>query len=340
MDNIERINEIRNKAVASVRNYAKPRIFAAFIQILISIMCIVGIQMLAMNFNFDALKQYTFWIKTGFTTVGIFLLYRAVINARFDKTASRQSVIDKKNKYNALNNQKGLDLKEYLIEYNQETKINTYIASYNRRIFKLENKIMRSRSEKRIEALSNKVEILKKFISQEYIMANIDKIKIKYYKVYFSDFSDEKVFKNFEIQTRETYSKEFNKASFNKMWTYVLSSALLMVSVFDFGTYGITSFVTSIAGTVFMVVTRIATALMDADNLYDNTITKSIIDRTTILEQYFEWKKTQKPEIDLEQERQAIKAEYEAKAKSAIEKALKENRSINRSNFLESEKTN
>ena len=39
-----------------------------------------------------------------------------------------------------------------------------------------------------------------------------------------------------------------------------------------------------------MIIIRIATALQQADAIYDNEITKSMFDKTEVLKKYYEWK--------------------------------------------------
>ena len=51
------------------------------------------------------------------------------------------------------------------------------------------------------------------------------------------------------------------------------------------------SWTASIVLTIVMIIIRIATELQQADAIYDNEITKAMLDKTEVLEKYYEWKK-------------------------------------------------
>ena len=112
-DNLARLNDLideqTEKAAKIVNKYGRPKYIAALIEIVISSVAIVGIQIVSMGFDFTKLSSWQFWVKTASLTACIFLLFRAVINARFDKTASRKNVLEAKENYNSLNKDKGLD---------------------------------------------------------------------------------------------------------------------------------------------------------------------------------------------------------------------------------------
>jgi len=311
-DNLARLNalidEQTEKAAKIVNKYGRPKYIAALIEIVISSVAIVGIQIVSMGFDFSKLSSWQFWVKTASLTACIFLLFRAVINARFDKTASRKNVLEAKENYNSLNKDKGLDLKEFLNEFNLQTKINAYVGKINKRINRLERKKIKTYSAKKKMSLTAKINVLKEEIKKDRIKEIIEIIHVKYYMVWYDDFENvERVGGNGTYNTRgyQSYNKAFNKASFNKIWAYILCSAIMAVSVWTFGDTTTVTIIANIISSSIMIVTRVLTAYIQADRIYDSTITASYVCKTDILKQYYNWKnKRVEAELKAKQEEQ------------------------------------
>ena len=296
-DNIARINKLiddsTEKAAKVVSRYGKPRYIAAIVEIIISAMAIIGIQVVSMGFDFSKLTSWQFWVRTLALTACIFLLFRAVVNARYENTANRKEVIDKKEEYSSLSKRKDLDLKDYLVEFNLQTKINAYVGKINKRINRLERKRIKTYNAKKKITLRNKIDVLKNEITPYRIKEVIDIIHVKYYMVFYDDFENiEKVGGNGAILTRgyQAYNNSFNKASFNKIWAYILCSAILALSIWSFGDTSTITIIANVLSSLIMIVTRILTAFIEADRIYDSTITASYVCKIDILKQYFKWR--------------------------------------------------
>ena len=300
------INESTEQAAKVVNKYGKPKYIAAITEIVISAMAIVGIQVVTMGFDFTKLTSWQFWVRTLALTACIFLLFRAVVNARFDKTAARQNVLDVMDEYNSLNKDKDLDMKEYLEEFNLNTKIGVYVGKINKRINRLERKKIKTYSAKKKMSLTVKINILKEEIKPERIKEIIDIIRVKYYMVFYDDFQNvERVGGNGRILTRgnQAYSKSFNKASFNKIWAYILCSAILALSIWSFGDTSTITIIANVLSSLIMIVTRILTAFVEADRIYDSTITASYVCKIDILKSYFKWK-NERVEAEIQRKQQ------------------------------------
>lgn len=313
-DNIGRINALIddsvNKAAKMVSQYGKPKYIAALIEIVISSIAIIGIQIVAMGFDFSKLMTWQFWFKTLSLTACIFLLYRAVINARFEKTASRKNVVDVMNQYSDMTKYKDLDLKDFLVEFNLNTKINVYVGKINKRINRLERKRIRTYNAKKKTSLRNKIDVLRNEITPFRIKEIIDIVRVKYYMVFYDDFENiERVGGNGAILTRgsQAYNKAFNKASFNKMWVYILCSAAMAVSVWSFGDATTVQILANITSSLLMIVVRIATAFVEADRIYDSTITSAYVCKIDILKQYYKWKEERPKQVAKEPTKEEIK---------------------------------
>lgn len=302
------IDDSTEQAAKFVNTYGKPKYIAALLEIIVSAVAIVGIQVVSMGFNASKLAEWQFWVKTMALTGCIFLLFRAVVNARYDKTANRDSVKEKRDEYASLSKEKNLDMKEFLEEYNLKTKISVYVSKINKRINRLERKKIRTYSANKKMALTGKINVLKEEIKPERIEEIINIVRVKYYMVFYDDFENiERAGGNGSILTRgqQAYTKSFNKASFNKIWAYILCTAIMTISIWTFGDTSTITIVANVLSSLVMITTRIVTAFIEADRIYDSTITASYICKTEILKEYFEWRnKRVEEEIKAKQQEQ------------------------------------
>lgn len=296
---LNQIEEAKKVGMNSVKKYATPKKIWSVIEMVASIILIIGVNIITARFDFSKFGDAWFWVRIAATTLGIMLLFRAVVNSRYDSTAERENVVKARSEYNDLNVKRELDFKDFIKEYNLRTKIETYTALINAKILKLENKIIRltrkTISQRRKDAKIKKLEALindyKMQITTEYINEHIDIIHVKYYVVYVTDFNSEDSYGSGTIMTRDTYNKTFNRSSAKNMLMYLVSATMLGIGMFDPSSSAV-DIATSIIGSIVMIATRIATALMQAERIYDSTITKSLIDRATILKEYYRWQST------------------------------------------------
>lgn len=312
------IDDSTEKAAKVVNTYAKPKYIAAIIEIVISSIAIIGIQVVAMGFDFSKLAQPEFWARTLALTICIFLLYRAVINARYDKTASRDNVLEAKKEYDDLNKNKTLDLKDFLQEFNLNTKIGVYVGKINKRINRLERKKIKTYSAKKKMALTAKIDVLKQEIKPDRVREVIDIIHVKYYMVWYDDFQDvERVGGNGKLNTRgnQSYKRNFNKFSLWSIWSYFICAIVLSMSFWTFGETSTITIIANVLSSSIMIVTRIMTAYIQADRIYDSTITASYVCRSDILKEYYVWQKNQVKEP---QTKIIVKAEEQSEIKPIL----------------------
>jgi uncharacterized membrane protein YidH (DUF202 family) len=354
------LTEARSKAIGKVIEYTTPKTISAVIEIVVACMAGFGVSLVSFGFDFSAFKEWSFYMNVIATTICIFMIYRGTINALFGKTEKRESVIKAKERYKELNKQKTLQLKEFLKTFNLETKIAVYIAIINKKIAKLEKKIMKTANPRKREMLQDKIgndpdqeheaSGLKLLISEEYIKENIEHIYIKYPIVYYADFTEADAAGDpTRLETNaKAYDKEFNKYSAKKIWCYLAATILLSLSIPTWVDKGNVTFMASLISTLTMIVGRICSAIADAPKIYDNTITKSYNDRSYVLERFIEWKNNpaqienekqkeraklalleeERVNIRLEEEKAAkdkYKAVYEEKYRVAIEEYKKVN---------------
>jgi len=323
-NNLSMITKTRDDAVKKVYSLARPRTISAIIQMILSIVFSFGINIVAMGFDFDKLTTWRFWVSTACTLAGVVMIFRATINAVYYRTANRQVVLDAKKAYKELNDKKNLNFKDFLVIYNKKRKIEIYIANINKKIYKLENKQAKTLNSRRIQRYENKLEMLRKLITVEYIAEHIDRTPVKQTLVFYSDFNDLDSPVGSDIVTRANYNREFNKRTYSKIFWYIVSTVLLGVGVWTAPDGNWVSYVVSIVLTAVMVVWRIMSALMQADDIYDTTITKSILDRTDILKQYNAWlldnPESSEFQKQLEIEKNKIEESYKLKMQKEVEK--------------------
>lgn len=328
------IEDTTEKVVKAVGTLTRPRKIASFIEILISIAISIGLNLVYIKLDFEAVRTGGFWVSTLFTLIAVILIFRSVINFSFDSVSQRPSVIAAKEEYEKLNKDKDLDLKDFLEEYNLRLKIEAYVLSINKQIYKIEKKIasIKHSTDPQLEkarlndikSYEKSIAGLKELITKEYINAHIDTLYVKdVVKVLYSDFTNIELLTNKKITTRADYNKELNKATLNKIGVYIAISMLLGLSAIQLVTGDTISFVTNTIATLAMVVVRIVSALSVAPQIYDNSITKSYTDRANILKEYYAWRKTKpKESTEFQQELEKTKAELEQKYQEAFLKKV------------------
>lgn len=322
--NIQAANEATQKAINAALKFARPKQIMAIFEIVASVIASVGINLVAFDLDFSSFTEPWFYVSSLCTLAAVILIYRGTINAIYPKTSSRPVVVEARNKFKELNDKKELDLEDYLKIYNRETKKDAWCAFIGKKILKWQKKKDRfrknlNRQEKIEEECNKHIEYLTKFTTEEYLENNIDKINIKYNAVFYSDFNNIEKSVVVDKKFRDNYSKAFNKATMNKIVYYMLCTALLSVGVFTKGEGNWVSWCSSIALTMVMIVVRIATALQQADVLYDNEITKSLIDKTEVLEHYYEWKESRVPKETIEDKINKVRIEERISANKMLE---------------------
>jgi hypothetical protein len=75
--------------------------------------------------------------------------------------------------------------------------------------------------------------------------------------------------------------------------------------MFTIGDATVVQIISNVLASVLMIVTRIVTAFVKADRLYDSTITAAYVAKNEILEEYYKWKNERvEAEIQRKQEEQ------------------------------------
>lgn len=312
------INEATSKAMVTIKSYTRTKTIASALEMAVAVVVIMGVQFVMFKFDWNAWTHYLFWVRTFATSVGIYLLYRAVINWRFYKTAARPNVVKAREEYEIISKVKDLSLKDFLKEFNLRSKVTAYVDKQNAKIYKIENKLAKTMSPMKREKLELKLTMLKKTISDEFIQKNIDGIHVKYYIVFYTDFSDAEATGNSNpnlTRGNQAYNRLFNTQSLKNMYMYVLCTALLAVSLIGYEDMGTLEIVVNLIGSLFMIITRIATALSKADSLYDTTITASIVNKTAILTEFKIWKESHPTVTEIEK----IKADAMDEANKKLE---------------------
>ena len=322
-EHIKRITDITESAKKKVIDYARPKRIVAGLQFIACLALALGVNMVSFEFDFSAFYSPRFYISTCCTTIGYVLIFKAAINWLYPKTENRDEVVRTKESYAEENGKKELDFKDYLAELNEKNKIELYVMSINHKIYNLEKKSIKSRKERTKNKCTKKIEALKLLITPEYIEKNLNLISVKQRIIYLDDFTEAKLMQTSGLMPTNTYKEELNKRSFKSVYLFVLSTALLSVGIFTQNQTTI-SLVVSTVATVISCIFRVSSAIMQADEIYDQTITKSYIDRTRILKEYQAWR-LEKPEVQKknhDEEIAKIKEEYDKKLEVGIKTAL------------------
>ena len=321
---LQDINNAKQKAINAALKFARPKQIMAIFEIIAAIIASVGINLVAFQLDFSCFTEAWFYVSSFCTLLAIILIYRGTINAVYPKTANRPVVVEAREKYRSLNDKKGLDLEEYLAVYNRESKKEAWRAFIGKKILKWQKKKDKfhaniKRQEKIEKTCNDHIAYLTKYITDEYVEENIDRMNIKYNKVFYSDFNNIEKSVSTEKKYRDNYNKAFNKATMNKVFYYMITTALLSVGVFTEGDGTWVSWTASIVLTIVMIIIRIATALQQADAIYDNEITKAMLDKTEVLEKYYEWKEKRVPQETIEDKINKARLEERVSAQKILD---------------------
>lgn len=268
----------------------------------------------------------------------LILGYRGTINMLYDRQSKRADVQLAYENYRTLNiNTNKQKLEEFIKEFNLLTKTEYHISKINHTIAKLKKRLSKLHSHKRITKYEVKIERVKLKKTNEYILDNIEYLKIKCPIVHLSDFNDlDNDNNDNNLKTRPDFNKQVNKKSAKGAINLILYTAFFGMLAVSFSNDLTASFWFGLLGTLFTQLIRIFNATMDLPNIYDNAITSTYFARKNILEKYIIWNK-QNPDLIyqniLDKEKDKIKVELknevltEAKemAKLELKEELKKN---------------
>lgn len=315
MDTTDIITSAQKAAMEQIRKYSQPKIIASFIQIMICAVCIIGIQWVAVGFDLECWTRASFWISTVCMTVGVTCLFRAVINSMYVKTENRPNVVKTREKYEEKNAKKKRNFKTFIDLFNVKSKMTAYFYRMQKTIFKLEKKRLKTNKSKKLVKIDDKIAKTKSVMSEEYVKENIDRIKAKYYMVYVNDFSSSDVGANGKLNTRgaSQYNLKFNLATLKKAILYVIPAVAMSAAILADTEMTVQEILVKIFASIFMIIGTVVGALVEAERIYDSTITASLLDRIAILEEYEVWLESNPDQTELDIERTKIEQELKTK---------------------------
>ena len=273
------IEKIRSK-------FTMKKIIAGFLYILI--LALVGLfQAISMDFDFSIYLSPDYWFRIIYRIILITLSYIATINAAFDSLFNGKKVQTARKKYLEIVKMKDITFKDFLIEYNRNSKINSWKNKVNKKIFKIEKKL---ESGRKLEKRRKEIDELKFLLTDEYINENFDYLDAKYYKVYDSDFTEEdSVGSGSNIKTRSNFSGSVAKFGTKKLGSYVLIAILSGSVIYNLAINPGINFWINLITDLLLVLMRVGDAAYNAPVLMDQEYTNVYINKTSIMKEYVNW---------------------------------------------------
>ena len=141
-----------------------------------------------LKFHYEYLIDANYWVNVTTKGIADICAYNVGINVVIDDVIKRNIVLQELSKlYEKLNNCKQMDFEDFIVEYNKECKIVAYKHEINHKIYKLNKHSKRSDKllyYKEPNNTTNKYCIhrreLEHLKTDEYILANIDSIDVRY----------------------------------------------------------------------------------------------------------------------------------------------------------------
>lgn len=288
------------------------------------LLAIIGVfQCASVGFDLSIYLEFEFYFRLFYRALIIFLAFNTAVDFTFDKVSNRQLVLDARTSYYNYNDKRKLNFKTYLEERNTQTKIKAFIDKINIKIAKLEKKAQACKNEKRFAKINEHISVYRTYICDDYIYSNINKIKVKYYKVHLSDFyCADYVSNNSDNKTRPEYAKAVAKYNLKNISKYLLISIVTGSAIYNFSTNNSVDFWINLLTDLMLIATRITQGVTSSTIIFDSEYTASYLNKVNILKEYIEWD-VNNPNAayeELLQEQEAkIKKEYDAKIEKVKE---------------------
>lgn len=296
---IESVEDTLNRYVSAARGVPKEKITAA-IYILITLILVGFFQFITADFKQSLFLTAEFWLKEATTLIIIFTSYQGGINVVWNEQLKNSELVAAMEEYESLN-VKELDFEEFLHIYNKKLKIEAYSRRVEKRIRRLEICIDYSFFIKMRNFFYNKIKDVKE--QAEEVKADIENHRVKYYKVYISDFftvSGKGTSPRFKSRGNTEVGKL--KASV-KGFPFTIAIATLMSSTayqLAEGAFTINVIVNLVINAIIFG-WRLANGILKASRVIYSEIQLPLQFKNQILKEYHAWQKEKKENVENKQ---------------------------------------
>ena len=278
-----------NQYIAGVKSIPKEKI-TAVIYIVVTLVLVGFFQFVTADFSDSVFLSADFWISEATTLVIIFTSYQGGINIVWTEQLKNPELLSAMSEYERLN-ERDSDFETFLAEYNRELKKKAYVARQERKQRLLE-RFLPFLPVKAREKLYKKIKEISSDITSEALEKNVDSVRVKYYKVYVSDFFSASS-KSTAVKLRVRGNAESGKLKASvRGFPLTIAVATLTSSMAYTLADGITkSVIVNLVVNAIIFGLRLANGILKASKVIYQEIQMPLEFKNQILAKYKEWQK-------------------------------------------------
>ena len=283
------IEDSINQYITGVKSIPKEKIFAT-IYIIVTLVLVGFFQFVTADFSPSIFLRADFWISEATTLVIIFTSYQGGINVVWTEQLKNPELLNAMSEYERLN-ERDTDFEAFLSEYNRDLKKKAYVVRQERKQRAIE-RILPVCPVKLREKLYRKLKEIGSSITPQVMEETIDDIRIKYYKVYVSDFFSASA-KSTSVKLRVRGNAEAGKlkASVKGFPLTIAIATLTSSMVYTIADDGVTkTVIVNLVVNAIIFGLRLANGILKASKVIYQEIQMPLEFKNQILRKYKEWK--------------------------------------------------
>jgi len=266
------------------------------------IIALIGLfQFATLNFNFSAFLESSFYTKLLYRVVLIYLAYTVGLEMFFDKHYYSETIIGEKETYKQLLKFKDRDtFPEFIKQINFRRKTAVYKKQFEKKINKIEKKLMNVLPENKRKELVSQLDYYKSLLSEEYINEHLDNIQLKYKIVYESDFNGSEFSDGTDsLKTRSDYQIVKGKYTLKKMGIFMIFSIVVGIALKDALWNGFTLLtMVNLLSDLMFVLLRFKAGINDSERAINEAFLLPILNKNELLKEYIESNKTTMSKVE------------------------------------------
>lgn len=278
-----------------VRKLISPRKMTS-ITLGLLLLCLIGVfQFISLKCSLDTLKTSDFWLKMLYRAILVFLAYSATLDFLYDRNFNSTKMEEARETLDKLSKMRGESFSSFLDKKNRENKIQEYKDGILRKIGALEKKAAKpmygKSRQRKLDYINQTIKELKASITDEFIEEHIDTLKVKYDKIYESDFNSLEMLEGKKLQNKLTpdYGRVRTKATFKKIVPFLFTSVVLGMAVAASVQKPALDVLLNLLSDAILVVMRVAHGAYDSAALMEEAYMIPYQNRIRILKEYINW---------------------------------------------------
>lgn len=274
----------------TISNLTTPRKITSYTTAILLLVIIGVFQFVSLGCDVSKLLEPNFYLTLAYRCLLVFMAYYIANNLVYDKCINSEEIKNAFYKFKELNKLKDSNFPEFLELYNNKLKKEAFKDKINNEIIKLENRLVRIKNKKKIQKITYKISEKKKLLTDEYIDANIDFIKVKYYHVLESDFVSTELLENTEThKTRTDYNTVLFKSIVKKVLPYIMTSLVLGMTITNSLNKPTNEVIINLMSDLVIICMRSIQGLYDAQKIIDSAYLIPYSNKVEILKEYLNW---------------------------------------------------